>query len=322
MASSVSVIIATYNRIAALRQTLADLSVQTHRALEVIVVDQSRDEFGRPADHRGDVESFEGARYCYQEAPNAQAARNRGILEARGDIVLLVDDDVRLSPDFIAQHLQNYDDLTLDGVSGQTLDPGQQTTRELPPAYHWPANGWMFLPLNYNERRPAINWPSCNGSVRRGTAIAIGGFDEQFTRTWFDDADFSWRLHKAGARIVFDPRASLVHLKVPSGGKRPSGKDSYVLFDTESWSIIFYFWRKNFGILRVWRHLALYVRGHLCRRVFLVRPLSLWGACLSFIKGYRQASKKLATGPIYMNASERHYSRPSCESARHAPRIG
>src|SRR5262249_917971 len=83
--------------------------------------------------------------------------------------------------------------------------------------YYWPYNGWMFLPLNFGERRPAINWPSCNGSVRRELALSIGGFDEQFTRTWYDDADFSWRLHKAGAKIVYDPCASLVHLKGPSG---------------------------------------------------------------------------------------------------------
>jgi GT2 family glycosyltransferase len=138
--------------------------------------------------------------------------------------------------------------------------------------------------------------------VRREVAISVGGFDEQFTRTWFDDADFSWRMYKEGARIVFDPAASLVHLKTQGGGNRPSGKDAYVLFDAESWSIVFYFWRKNFGIWKVWRHLALYARGHLCRRVLLSRPRLLAIACQNCIRGYRLASRKLAAGPIYMNA--------------------
>ena len=305
MPKTVSVVIATYNRFEALKQTLTDLRAQTYPPLEVLVVDQSRDENGNPVDRRQELAEFDGVRYFHQSLPNAQVARNFGILAARGDVVLLVDDDVRVSPEFIANHLRNYElEPDLDGVSGQTLDPGQQPTDELPSAYTWPHNGWMFLPLNFNERRPAINWPSCNGSVRRQTALAIGGFDEQFTRTWYDDTDFSWRLHTAGAKIVFDPQASLVHLKVPSGGKRLSGRDQYVLFDSESWSILFYFWRKNFGLLRVWRHVAHYMRGHLCRKMFLRKPHNFLIACMNFLKGYQLASTKLRMGPRYIQISK------------------
>jgi GT2 family glycosyltransferase len=303
MTPTVSVIIATYNRLAALQQTLADLEAQTQRPFEVIVIDQSRDEHGNPANHQKELQSFAKVRYCYQALPNAQVARNRGVLAAQGEIVLLIDDDVRMPPDFIANHVRNYvSEPDLDGVSGQALDPGQLPTSELPRAYYWPGNGWMFLPLNFSERRPAINWPSCNGSVRRKMAISVGGFDEQYTRTWFDDADFSWRLHKAGAKVVYDPSASLIHLKVPNGGKRPSGRDEFVLFDAESWSILFYFWRKNFGLLRMWRHLALYVRRHLCRKIFLRRPHLFLVACLGFVRGFRQATLKLKTGPQYIES--------------------
>jgi len=63
----------------------------------------------------------------------------------------------------------------------------------------------MFFPLNFSERRPTINWPSCNASVRRELARKVGGFDEHFARNACDDTEFSWRLHLAGARIVFDP---------------------------------------------------------------------------------------------------------------------
>jgi GT2 family glycosyltransferase len=302
MPLTVSVIIATFNRFDALRQTLVDLSGQTVRPLEVLVIDQSQDAQGNPSNRQKEVELFEGVHYCHQAHANAQSARNKGIMAARGDIVLLVDDDVRIPLDFIANHVRNYEvEPDLDGVSGQTLDPGQIPTSELPKRFYWPNNGWMFLHLNFCERRPAINWPSCNGSVRRETAIAIGGFDEQFTRTWFDDGDFSWRLHKAGAHIVFDSRSSLIHLKVPSGGKRPSGRDRFILFDAESWSIVFYFWRKNFGLVHVWRHVWVYIRSHLCRKVLLVRPHLLLLASRNCIKGYRLASVKLATGPRYLN---------------------
>lgn len=304
-APTVSVIIVTYNRPAALRQTLEDLRAQTVAPLEILVVDQSRDADGRPLDLSPLAAEFPNLRYLYQAVPNAQRARNLGIRRAKGDVVLLVDDDVRIGPGFVASHLRNYeDDPTLDGVSGQVLEPGQQPTTELPAACDWPHIGWMFLPLHYARRRPAVNWPSCNGSVRREMALKAGGFDEQFVRTWLDDTDFSWRLHQAGAKIVFDPLASLVHLKVPSGGKRPARVNRHVLADTEHWGTLFYFWRKNFGMRRAWRHYRRYVRRLICRKVLLARPHWLGVALWHMAAGYRWAGVRVRQGGIYLKPEE------------------
>jgi GT2 family glycosyltransferase len=297
----VSVLIATYNRPEALKQTLEDLGAQTRPPDEIIVVDQSQDAEGRPLDQRSLLPAVSGLRYLRQSPPNAQRARNQAIQEARGDILVFVDDDVRVPPDFIANHLRSYQDHPeIDGVSGQVLEPGQAPTSTLPRQFRWPHNGWMFLPLNYSEPCPAINWPSCNASVRRSAALRVGGFDEQFVRTWNDDSDFSWRLHQAGHRIRFNPAATLVHLKVPSGGKRPGGLNQYVIADAEFWGTLFYFWRKNFGVLRVWRHVAYYVRRVICRKVLLVRPNLLLVAVSYFAAGYWWASRRLREGPIYL----------------------
>jgi GT2 family glycosyltransferase len=301
---TVSVVIATYNRFEALHQTLRDLAAQQRPADEVLVIDQSQDAEGRPLPCADRLPPVPGLRYAHQPVPNAQAARNRGIREARGDILLFVDDDVRLPPDFVACHLRNYEqDPGLDAVAGQTLDVGQAPTTELTPSCHWPHLGWMFFPLNFAERQPTVNWPSCNASVRRELALRVGGFDEQFVRTYFDDTDFSWRLHQAGARVVFDPTASAVHLKVPSGGKRPAGLNALVLADTENWGTRFYFWRKNFGLLRSWRHVALYLRGLICRKVLLVRPHWLAVAVWHLVAGYCWASRRLRQGPLCLDPS-------------------
>jgi GT2 family glycosyltransferase len=158
----------------------------------------------------------------------------------------------------------------------------------------------MFFPLNFSRRAPTSNWPSCNASIRRELAIRVGGFDEQFVRTWWDDADFSCRLRQCGARIVFDPTASLVHLKVPSGGKRPSGNSRFVWADAEYWGVLFYFWRKNFGLFRVWRHVWWYVRHLICRRALVRRPHWLAVNICYLFAGLRWSSKRLAEGPIQL----------------------
>lgn len=299
---TISVIVPTYNRFEALRQTLQDLGQQTRQADEVLVVDQSRDEAGRPLDRGGELQGCcPNLRYLHQAEANAQVARNRAIREARGDILLFLDDDVRLPLDFVANHLRNYeDDPSLDGVAGQVLLPNQEPTSELPRSFSWPGNGWMFLPLNFAQRRPTINWPSCNASVRREVALRVGGFDEHFVRTWCDDTEFSWRLHQHGARVVFDPTASLRHLLVPSGGKRPQGVNRHVWADTEYWGVLFYYWRKCYGVHVVWRHTWWYVRHFICRKALLRRPHWLAVNLYYLVAGYFWAGRRLREGPRYL----------------------
>jgi GT2 family glycosyltransferase len=60
-----------------------------------------------------------------------------------------------------------------------------------------------------------------NFSVDRAIALQIGGFDENFQRAAYRfEAEFAYRLIKAGHRIGYAPHALLYHLKCPDGGTR------------------------------------------------------------------------------------------------------
>ena len=157
----------------------------------------------------------------------------------------------------------------------------------------------MRFPLNYAHRTEAVNWPSCNGSVRKTLAVSVGGFDEQYTRTLFDDTDFSKRLHDVGAKIVFDPEASAVHRKVASGGWRPGKLDDHVMADAESWAVQLYFWRKNFSLWTGRWQLSRLLRGVLVRKDFFAHPRSFVIAAKGMVRGWRMASERLAEGPCY-----------------------
>ncbi|MBP1644067.1 MAG: putative glycosyl transferase, partial [Acidobacteria bacterium] len=64
----------------------------------------------------------------------------------------------------------------------------------------------------------------CNFSVKRAAALAVGGFDESFVGAAYRfEADFCARASAAGAQIVFEPRASLRHLRAARGGTRAYG---------------------------------------------------------------------------------------------------
>lgn len=52
---------------------------------------------------------------------------------------------------------------------------------------------------------------SANLAMHRDAFLAIGGFDEKFTRYGFEDRDLFLRLHSAGKKIFFCPSAEVVH---------------------------------------------------------------------------------------------------------------
>lgn len=293
-----SVIIATYNRPEALAVTLDDLARQCLQADEVLVIDQSTDETGRPLDQSGTLR-HPRLKYFHGHPANAQKARNFGIGHAIGDVLLLVDDDMRLPEGFVEAHMRNYADPVVGGVAGQVLKPGQKPHDHVPLHCIQDRAGWVRFPLNYAHRTETANWPSCNGSVRKTLAVAVGGFDEQYTRTLFDDTDFSKRLSDAGARIVFDPEATAVHRKVSSGGKRPGKLDKYVLADAESWAVQLYFWRKNFSLWTGRWQLSRLARAVFVRKAFLAHPRSFVLALQEMVRGWCLASERLAEGPRY-----------------------
>lgn len=220
-----SIVIPTYGREQVLLDTLGALMRMNPGAAEIVVVDQT------PL-HQGDVqEQLErwnetGAiRWVHQSTPSIPAAMNRGLLEARNEVVLFLDDDIIPSKDLVARHLENYGDEDIWAIVGQILQPGQVPEESVPPSYPGPGL-WSDLnfPFNGTHRRQIYNCMAGNLSVRRQMAIAVGGMDMNFKGVAYRfETEFARRLTDAGGKVMFDPLASLRHLQAPSGGTRTYG---------------------------------------------------------------------------------------------------
>jgi len=90
----VSVVIPTYNRAEVVRASIESVLAQTHRNIEVIVVDDgSRDHTRQVVESYGDP-----VRYVYQANAGVSAARNTGFVHARGEFVALLDSDDQFLP--------------------------------------------------------------------------------------------------------------------------------------------------------------------------------------------------------------------------------
>jgi hypothetical protein len=63
-----------------------------------------------------------------------------------------------------------------------------------------------------------------NLSMRRERVLQLGGFDENFVGVAYRfETDLCRRLSRAGGRILFQPSATIRHLRFPSGGTRSHG---------------------------------------------------------------------------------------------------
>src|SRR5262245_46024865 len=100
----VSVIIPVYNNPDGLRRCLHALEAQTYpkSRYEIIVVDNGSDT--PPADM---VRAFDRVTLLEEAVPSSYAARNRGLAQARGEVIAFTDSDCIPAPDWLAHGVAN-----------------------------------------------------------------------------------------------------------------------------------------------------------------------------------------------------------------------
>ncbi len=223
-ASCVSVVIPTYRRGNILMSTLNLLLQSGPHPGEILVVDQTE---SHPPDVEQALRRLEaeaGIRFIRFSPPSIPHAMNVGLREATGEVVLYLDDDVEPAPNLVAAHAARHGGGHA-AVCGQVLQPGEAPE---PKGISAPRGSGLSADLDFHfcgtGEAELASVISCNVSVNRAAALAIGGFDEQFIGSAYRyETDFARRLVAAGQRILFAPEASVRHLRLATGGTRSLG---------------------------------------------------------------------------------------------------
>lgn len=240
---TITVVIPTLNRAQAIVDVVQDLLKQEYPEFTIVAVDQTTE-----MNHA--LESIATAQprvtMLRPKIVGTCHARNAGVAVATGDIIVFLDDDVRL-PDrkFLAGHAKNYGDPKVGGVAGRVHDQNQTLNREQTgPVCRVTATGQIYGNAD-GDIRQDVNAPrGANMSFRKSAIIQVGGFDEQFRgNAMREETDFSLRVVKAGWRIVYDPLVSAIHLSL-TGGSRSADRLRWYrdFFFNES-----YFFLKHFS---------------------------------------------------------------------------
>jgi GT2 family glycosyltransferase len=207
-APTVSVIIPTHQRRDSLRRALDSLTRQTLASDQyevVVVVDGSTD---------GTNEMLARLALPFRLIVVNQAVRggrasacNSGIRASRGDLLLILDDDMEASEDLLEAHVRMHDGASAQGVLGavpvQVTEPASSAARRV---------AVKFATHLQNLARPGARlWGrafySGNFSVRRATMLSVGLYSERFATYGNEDVELSLRLHEAGVELVFAPAA-------------------------------------------------------------------------------------------------------------------
>lgn len=206
-----SVILPTYKRTAILLKTLQCLEAQhTDIAFEVIVVD---DGSAGPIPEMG---FGNGKRATWKLLRNERnlgraVTRNRGIREATGEHILMVDNDIWATPSLIQAH---YD--AQKRISGGVVVGRMPISEEVPhdiwnDYYRQWLDGLGRLMEESKNDLPYRFFFTGNLSIPMSLLQRVGLFDEGFKGYSGEDTELGYRLKQAGVRMVYEPKAVGFH---------------------------------------------------------------------------------------------------------------
>lgn len=238
-----SVILPSYRRFEPLLNTLDDLQKQTYSDFEIIVVDQNS---YWPEEHKSklsDIKSNPQINWIYQKIPDVVIARNMAVSKSKGEILIFIDDDVKIiDPNFVENHINafqnplihvivgrehNYSSYSPDDLLIKQPSSIRSNLSDLNSIPHVQGMSNLQQALWFNRDSESLaqvcTFSTCNGSIRKSTFLRVNGFDENYSgNSYGDDYDLILRLNKLGYTGIYVPSIWLIHLRSPMGGLRMS----------------------------------------------------------------------------------------------------
>lgn len=223
-----SVVICTHNRAAVLGETLASFSaldIPPSTEVELIVVDNRSVDGTRDVVARYISDCIVDCRYIFEPSLGLSNARNRGIAEAKGDLIAFVDDDIYFHGMWLVEMVRVFerfpDAVCVSGAVVAHYEAGRPDWLDPDPV--WLNMEGMFSITSFGERsrylEPHETPVGANIAFRRHLLNDLGGFSGVLGRHGKvllskEESELFFRINKAGMRSVCAPE-SIVHHRIP-----------------------------------------------------------------------------------------------------------
>lgn len=224
-----SVVISTRDRPEQIARCVTALLAQQYPAYEVIVVDNAPATSATADLIQQQYAHEPRIRYVREDRPGPSAGRNRGIVEARGEIIAITDDDVVVDAYWLAELAKGFEAAeNVACVTGLLLPLALETPAQfLLGSYYTKGFSQRIFDLREHRwNKPAF--PYIIGACGTGASMAFtaaflrqaGGFDPAMgpaTPTYGgEDLALLFRVIIQKYRLVYEPASLLYHQDRPS----------------------------------------------------------------------------------------------------------
>lgn len=206
----VSIIVPSYNEEPVLENCVRAVLASDYQNVEILLVDDGS------TDRTAQIAAELAARYPQvrafsQENAGKGAALNRGIQESHGEMLMFVDADGIFATETISYMLRAFVSPTVGAVCGDDRPVNlDRTQTHLLAILNHAGTGMVRRALHLMGCLPIVSGNI--GAFPRHVIDEIGPFR---TDTIGEDLELTWRVHRAGYRVAFEPRA-LVFAEAPS----------------------------------------------------------------------------------------------------------
>jgi len=223
----VSIVIPVYNKI---EYTVACLrSIAEHAdatALEVIVVDDASSD--ATEEHLAQIQ---GVRVlCNARNLGFIGSCTHGAQNATGEFVFFLNNDTVVTAGWLEALLRCAAEEPDAGMIGAKLVYPDGRLQEAGGIVCADGSGWNYGRFeDPHDPRFAFRREAdyCSGAailLRRELFLELGGFDTRYAPAYYEDTDLAFAVRQAGKRIVYEPRATIVHFEgITSGTDTASG---------------------------------------------------------------------------------------------------
>lgn len=136
---------------------------------------------------------------------------NRGVSEAKGEILVLLNSDVHPDEEFLMPLIKHFEEQDVAAVG--CLDRSVEHDKEIKRGRgigRW-ERGFLLHSAGDVTKKDTL-WVSGGSSAfRRSTWEEVGGLYQIYNPFYWEDIDLSYRILKSGFRIVFEPESQVTH---------------------------------------------------------------------------------------------------------------
>jgi len=188
-----------------LRQTLASIGgceVPADLPAELVVVDNRSTDATREVVEQAGLKNMT-LRYVVEDHPGKAHALNRGLAEARGEVFVFTDDDVRVGANWIEGMCRPIRNGETDAVAGGVVFP-ETYERKFAVEPLRSRRAW-FGATDGLKPASVDRMIGANMAFSRKVLERVGGFDTELgpgALGFYEETLFTWRLTDAGYRVA------------------------------------------------------------------------------------------------------------------------